>query len=199
MALRERFDVVMSEDVVSGLVPSDQFEERFFVGGGVEDLSPRKAFCRRNVVGNVAGSDGLIRVGARLFLVRRDGVGRVVAFSDVVSHPEEIVGAVFDDFNVWMEISEVKGGHSPLESLAEADDGMVVVSSVSMRLSRNLAPVEVGEGGEEFSQRVFADFPVRDLGVGEEEALSIEARRHVLRGTLVAVPPFIVRRERPRL
>lgn len=163
VVLRERFDVVEPEDVVCGFVGSNELEERFRVGGCVEDVSPIDAFCRRNIVGNLSASNRDSGKGAGFFLVRRDGVVWTVALSDVVSDPIEIRGCIFDDFDVWMESVEIEGMHSTLESSLEDNDSMEVVSPILVLFFCNFAPVEMGEGGKEVGEGVLGEFPVGDL------------------------------------
>lgn len=69
---------------------------------------------------------------------------------------------------------EVEVSHVSLHSGTEDDDAVIVRLIVSVPLSRDLSPVEIGKLVKEVSERDRVDFGVvATCGVGEEEALGI--------------------------
>lgn len=82
--LREREDLVESEDVVSGIMGSDAAEEGIDVCGSVKNFTPREALARDNVGGYGAERFWDIGVRARpVFVAVR--VRLTVPFPDVVA------------------------------------------------------------------------------------------------------------------
>lgn len=71
---------------------------------------------------------------------------------------------------------EVEVSHVSLDPGTEDDDAVIVRLIVSVPLSGNLSPVEIGKLVKEVSERDRVDlWVVSASGVGEEEALGIEA------------------------
>jgi len=165
-------DGVVAKDVVLRLMLPDELEESDGVLGLVEDVSVRKAFCRDKVRRWSTAEDGDDGVVARSVLVK-GGVGGGDPLTDVVTNSEDVLVSAGNDLDIGVESSKVESVHLTLEAPREDDDRVEVGSAILMILDGEFDPIGMF-GVQEVGDVVIGD--VVDLGVCEEEALSIETR-----------------------
>lgn len=159
MFLREGPDLVVAEDVVLGVVGSDEAHEFLLGRGNVENCSPREAFC-------------LFRVpGWRRFR----GAGLGVLLPDILTSVSELSVSIANNDDVGMMSVgwEVEGGGGALDSTGVDDDGMKVDSSIFVGFLGDFCPVEAVVGClKKFKEIFFGE--VLDLGISEEVPLGVQ-------------------------